>query len=400
MKKIWLITPNYPPEIGACAYRIAYLAEKLAAAGYQVEVIAPYPSYPEGKMAAHFKTKGWHEQIHINSNLSVFRYKTFICPTKNIALRFFVLLFNFWVLSFWLFFLKKKSRPAQIWLQSPPFPTAMGVALWANFWKIPYVLNLSDLYPQVLVDLEILKKEGFLHQILRRGEKKMYQQAIFCIGQSREILQQIRWLAPEKEAILYRTGVDVHFFRPKKRYDTTHKFKIVYAGLLGLVQGLAELIEAIDWEKNQVELHIYGGGLEKSKIKKLAQRFPAAIFCYPALPQKEIATILADYDAALISQKQYVYGTVPSKIYEALAVGLPILLCGVGEAADILEKTGTGLVSKPKHYEGLLQNIIKIKEMSPQMRKKMGRRGQKIAQKYFTKQKQWSRLYRYLKTKD
>jgi glycosyltransferase involved in cell wall biosynthesis len=375
---------------------MAYLSERLAAAGYSVEVIAPYPSYPLGKIAIDFRGKGSHERRDLKENLKLFRYKTLVFPTKSIILRILVLIFNFFILSFWLFFLKKKAKPTQIWLQSPPFPTVVGLALWANIWKIPYVLNLSDLYPQVLADLKILKKEQFLYRFLTQIEKKLYQNATFCIGQSREILEQVAKLAPQKDTILYRTGVTIKAFKPKKVYQIGSKFKIVYAGLLGLVQGLAELIEQIDFAKNDIELHIYGGGLEKKKIERLAKQFPTSIFLYPPMLQKEIATILNQYDAALISQKQYVYGTVPSKIYEALAVGLPILLCGTGEAADILQKTGTGLVSQPKDYQNLLKNITKLRNYSAEVRQKMGKRGRKVAARYFGKEKQWKRLSRYL----
>ncbi len=74
----------------------------------------------------------------------------------------------------------------------------------------------------------------------------------------------------------------------------------------------------------------------------------------------EVPQILAQHDVALIPQKANIYGTFPAKTYEAMAVGLPILFHGGEAGSKLVLDNQIGLVSKPKDWEKLKQNISEM----------------------------------------
>jgi len=176
---------------------------------------------------------------------------------------------------------------------------------------------------------------------------------------------------------------------PKETFEPKlQKLKIVYTGVLGIAHGLFNLCKSVNFEALDAELHIYGDGYEKKDIEQYISEYPnKGIYLHEPVTNQEIPNILAQYDAALIAQSTRIYGTVPSKMYEALAVGLPVLFHGAGEGAAIIEKVQAGFVSQPQSFDDLKQNIEKLKLLSSEQRQEMGRHGRELAIQDFNRQK-------------
>lgn len=421
MKQIAIFSPNYSPELGACASRIQHLAERLQKEGNQVTVYTTFPNYPTGSIFSDYRSLLSKKIIH-KENINGIKVIRFSFYPSNSSSSF-VRLFSMMTLAlswFFAFPALKKQRPDTILIQSPPLLPVFTVWILSQLIKLnaqkgyspSLILNLSDLYPRVLLDLGRINldkiKGHTIYNLLLNFEAFIYKKMDFIIGQSDEIVGYVKEIVPSIPVFLYRNGVDSQSFKVKENYKIKGRepIKLVYAGLLGVAQGILEVIENIDFEKVNAQLHLYGNGNERDSIEKFIQtKFlntgkKQTVFLYNAIPSKKIAQKLADYDAAIIIQKKQILGTVPSKIYEAMAAGLPILLLGSGESAFLITKYSLGVVIEStknqqrviNKYELLGQEIRKLKELSFEERQIFGKNGKRAAQYTFDKEIQFKNI--------
>lgn len=413
MKQIAIFSPNYSPEFGACASRIQYLAERLKKEGNEVRVYTTFPNYPTGSIFADYRKFIFRKLVHKETinGIKIIRFAFYPSNSSSSFVRIFSML-SLALSWFFAFPLLKKQRPDTILVQSPPLLPVFTVWVLSKLiakkgYSPSLILNLSDLYPRVLLDLDKIKGQT-IYNLLLNFEEFLYKKMNIIIGQSDEIVKYVQKIVPSIPTFLYRNGVDSEIFKVKENYKIEEKkpIKLVYAGLLGVAQGVLGVIENIDFEKLNAELHLYGDGNERIlienfiTIKNLYTKEKQTIFLYDAIPSKEIAQKLADYDAAIIIQKKQILGTVPSKIYEAMAAGLPILLCGSGESADLIQKYDLGIVvesiknqeTNSINYELLSREIRNLKRVPSEKRKIFGENGRTTAQTIFDKKIQFKNI--------
>jgi glycosyltransferase involved in cell wall biosynthesis len=375
---VLILSPNYPPEQGACASRIRYMAQGLAEAGYEVEVLTAMPNYPKGKIFRKFRNKLFFKQI--DDDVVVKRYLVYASHSAHLLPR----LLSMFSLSFAVLFhvfSAKKGKPSLVIAQSPPLLLALSAYWLSKVYKADFILNVSDLWPRALLDLGAIRK-GWGYKLASGVEQFLYRKAKLCIGQSKEILAHIEAHAPQTPSFLYRTGVDCELFMPQDRHTppVAYPFRMVYAGLLGIAQAILSICENVNFNELGTELHIYGDGYERKPLEKYLRKNPnLGIYLHDSVPHIQVPAILQGYDAVLVTQKNIVLGTVPSKIYEAMAMGLPILFCGGGEGAEIILENQVGLVSPPRDFNLLKNNILEIKKLSLGQKQEISARGRKVA---------------------
>ncbi|TAH18170.1 MAG: glycosyltransferase WbuB [Cytophagales bacterium] len=374
---VLIISPNYPPEQGACASRIRYMAQGLAKAGYRVEVLTAMPNYPKGKVFDTYRNKLFFRRL--DENVLVKHYPIYPSHSASILPR----LLGMFSLAFSVLFhvfSAKKSKPTLVIAQSPPLLLALSAYWLSVVYKAEFVLNISDLWPRALLDLGAIKK-GFIYGLVSKLEVFLYRKAKLCIGQSEEILSHIQAQAPAQPTFLYRTGVDCDFFQVITPQEIGNRpFKIVYAGLLGIAQGILSICKKLNFKELNAEMHIYGDGYERKLLATYLAKHPhLGIYLHDSVAYEQMPSVLLQYDAMLVTQKNIVYGTVPSKIYEAMSVGLPILFCGGGEGANIILENGVGLVSPPSNFDLLKENILEMTQMPLEEKKILGAKGRQFA---------------------
>ncbi len=437
LKQIAIFSPNYFPEFGACSSRIEYLAERLKKEGNQVTIYTTFPNYPTGSVFSEYRKFLSKKIIHKETinGIKVIRFSFYPSNSSSV----FVRLFSMTTLSLsWLFAfpLLKKQCPDIIFIQSPPLLPVFTVLILSKIlrkknYSPSLILNLSDLYPRVLLDLGKISlnkiKGQTIYNLLLSFEEFIYKKMNFIIGQSDEIINYVKTVVPSTPVFLYRNGVDSQSFKMKEDYKIKDKepIKLVYAGLLGIAQGVLKVLENVDLEKINAQLHLYGNGNERSlienfiKTKFISTGNKQTVFLHDAIASKQIAQKLANYDVAIIIQKKQILGTVPSKIYEAMAAGLPILLLGSGESANLIKKYNLGIVIQMKtpiislsdfehlfannrNLENEMQSLIKrnviefkiedLKKMSSKERQLFGENGKRAAQNIFDKEIQFKNI--------
>lgn len=219
------------------------------------------------------------------------------------------------------------------------------------------------------------------------------------MGQSEEIVSYISNHGGEKP-YLFRNGVDPSRFNIswKQSRNPNKPIKIIYAGLLGFAQGIADICRNIDFSKLNAEFHIYGAGGEKEEIKRIiSETNNKGIYYHGVVSRDELPAILLSSDMTLIPLVKNIFGAVPSKIYESMAAGLPIMFMGEGEGAKIIEENGLGLVAHAKDYEQLEKNILFASSHDEEILK-MSKNCIECAENMFNRPKQIMALNDFLKS--
>jgi len=365
--------------MGAPQNRLLELSRGFKDKRWDVSVVTAMPNYPKGKIFKEYAGKfSLKEDIQ---GIKIFRYWMYASiAAKSIPRIISMLSFSF--TSLFSFGFIKKFKPDFILTESPPLTLAFSGYLLSKFTGSKFIMNVSDVWPLSAKELGVIN-DGVLYKWLESFEKFLYRKSYLCSGQSEEIVAHIKQSGGER-VYLFRNGVDVRRFEIKEtKFSNKDIIKIIYAGLLGVAQGIYDLARNIDFKELNAELHIYGEGAEKVKLENyLSENQNKNIFLHKSVSREEIPEVLSGYYCTIIPLVNNIYGAVPSKIYEAMAAGLPVLFSGSGEGAKIIHDNKAGLVSGPKDYGSLKENIIKLRN-SVNLRNEMSVRGRKLAEERF-----------------
>ncbi|MAZ73168.1 MAG: glycosyltransferase WbuB [Flavobacteriaceae bacterium] len=351
-KSILLVSNYYPPEQGAAANRIQVLAQALRDDGYVVQVVCPLPNYPSGTVFSSFKGKMYTKTVE--NGIIVHRLWLWPSKSSNKFVRL-VSMLSF-AKSLALFFILKRI-PKLVFIQYSPVFVGFTAVFWSRLFGKKIILNVSDLWPLAGLEMGLLNK-GFYYSILEKMETFCYRKADLILGQSEEILHHIKSKKVQKPTFLYRNFPD---FTPDEVLSKTplQPVKIVYAGLLGVAQGLSEIFSKITIPED-VEFHIYGEGPEVEKITRLNS---SKISYHGAVTRSQLHQELRQFDIAFIPLVRRIYGSVPSKIFEYTRLGLPLLYMAGGEGGELVQQNSLGWVIEVQDFvelQNFLENLTPI----------------------------------------
>jgi len=354
MEKILIVSNYYPPEKGAAANRIEQLAIKLQEHQYEVSVVCPLPNYPKGQIFPNYKNRFFvNEKLQ---NIQVSRLWIFPSISKNIFKRILSILSFSAGLFFYLMF---KKTPEKVVVQSPPLLLSFISVIVLSFKRKKIILNVSDLWPMAAIELNALKTGSFSHKVSLFMEKIIYRKATLILGQSDEIITHIKTIFPEKPCYLYRNFPDHQLENFEIQANAKPVKKMFYAGLLGVAQGVLEVCEKMDVQNLNIEFHIFGDGAEKIQIENYIKIHPEKkIVFHGMLERNDLIARLSSFDIALVPLKTRIYGSVPSKIFEYSALGIPILYFGGGEGEIIVNENKLGWVVPVEDF-GTLNDVLK-----------------------------------------
>ena len=340
-----IITSYFPPEIGAASNRIYHLAEGLKN-DYDVSVVTPLPNYPTGKIFKDYKGKF---RLKTKENgIKINRLWIYASVSKNKFLRLIAMLsYSFSLIWFFMW----HKIPDKIVIQSPPLLVSFTCMFFLRSKKRKLILNVSDLWPSAGLELGALK-DGFAYKMLKKLEAFNYKKADLILGQSNEILTHVKTITTKPELFLYRNFPEIELPKLTESAASNGKIKMVYAGLLGVAQGIFKLCEEIDYET--IEFHIYGSGAEEEAIKGLIDsKKGIPLYFHGRVNRDELHKVLLNYDLTIIPLLNRIYGSVPSKIFEYAKLGLPMLYFGGGEGETVIEENKLGWIANEGDYDHL-----------------------------------------------
>lgn len=359
--KILLVSFYFAPELGAAPSRITNMANGFKSKGDDVDILTCLPNYPKGRIFEGYRGRLYKKESRHGCH--VYRYWTYATVSKNPVLR------GISMISFaamiWLFAFRRRLIKSydRIIIQSPPLPVAASaMALFKGLYKKKTILNVSDLWPLSAVELGAMREGSMMHWIFSGLERFNYRKADAILGQSDEILRYVSTFNSAGKLFLYRNLQKYDISIDHRMRNTP--MKIVYAGLLGVAQNLLGIVKNVDFKALGVELHLYGGGNQTPEIENHIAENDCNVYYHGYVEKEKMTEELAKYDASIIPLAVRIRGAVPSKIFDILPMGIPILFCGGGEGAEIVKEYEIGLISAPGDYETLQANIDHLSAMS------------------------------------
>ena len=387
--RLLIFTQHFPPETMATGRRACDLAETLASRGHRVTVIAGRPSHPSS-LRLRFCRQAAREE-NAAAGYRILRVPVFRSRDPGILRRF--LTYSTFMLSaacwgIW------QPRPDAV-LAVSPLPTGLA-ALPAHWWhRAPLVFDLQDIWPDSALAVGLLHGSCSMG-LLRRLEQFFYRRCakvvVITEGFKRYLLNV--GLPRSRVAVLHN-GVQWQSFvgvKPKeelrKSLRLDGKFVVGYVGNIGLAQGLATLLRAAEQLRDEpVAFVLVGEGTDKRRLLDLVRaRALANVRFLAGVPRDQVFPILATCDALLlILRKDPLFEiTIPSKLYEYMAAGKPILCSVGGEAAELVTATGCGLPVTPSDGTALAASVRRLMA-EPQWRRALGEAGVRSAQALFSR---------------
>ncbi|MBT4933447.1 MAG: glycosyltransferase family 4 protein [Rhodospirillaceae bacterium] len=366
--KILFLSENFPPESNAAATRVYERACYWAEWGHQVTVITSVPNFPEGKLFAGFENK-W-KQVETMSGIRVVRVKTYIAANRGVAHR--TLDFLSFMATGFLAALKEQ-RPDVIAATSPQFFTA--VAGWAASATrgVPFVFELGDLWPASISAVGAMKK-SFALGLVEKLELFLYRRsaAIAALTGSFKDNLVSRGIDADKISVVIN-GVDLSRYAPRPQ-DTAladewgfkGKFVAGYIGTHGMAHALGNVLDAAERLKDNdtIRFLLAGAGAERDALMADAtSRGLNNVVFMPRQPKETMPAVWSLCDVALVHLKNspVFAGVIPSKIFEAEAMGLPLLLAAPeGEASSIVLSEKAGLHVEPEDPDALAAAVRQL----------------------------------------
>lgn len=382
--------------MGAPQARLSELGERLIDLGWEVEALTALPNYPAGRVFPGYPRKAMAETV---GRIRTVRVP--LLPSQRGFARRLACYFSF-AGSAAFHGPRLCARPDLLFVESPPLFIGFAARRLARRWRCPYVLNVSDLWPQSAIEMGVVKP-GLATRLAERLELSLYRNAAGVTGQSEEIV----------ESVAARSGAPVEVItngvEPGRFGQTDEAAReligpepgpvFLYAGLLGLAQGLDQILDAAARLPPEVpgRCVLVGEGPVRRRLQERVDREGIGrVRLVPAQPRERIPALLAAADVAVASLGLRLQGAVPSKIYEAMASAKPLLLIAEGEAARRVERAGCGLAVRPGDLEGVREAWMRL-ATDPGLRARLGAAGRRAAETEYDRARIAERLDGFLR---
>jgi len=348
---ILFLTENFPPETNAAATRVYERALYWVKWGHRVTVLTSAPNFPHGRLFPGWENR-WR-QIEQRDGIRVVRVKTYIAANEGFARR--TLDFVSFMASAWVAGLLER-RPDVVVATSPQFFAAIGGWALAAAVRRPFVFELGDLWPRSITAVGAMADSPVI-RALEAVELFLYRRSAAVAALTHAFKADLvgRGIPAEKIAVVIN-GVDLPRYAPRPRdadlaaaWGLTGKFVVGYVGTHGMAHGLVNVLDAAEATRGDPTLRFLfvGAGAERQMLKDEAarRRLDNVVFADPQ-PKEMMPRVWSVCDAALVHLKDSpaFAEVIPSKIFEAMGMGLPILLVSPeGEASRIVLDDGAGI---------------------------------------------------------
>jgi len=260
----------------------------------------------------------------------------------------------------------------------------------SKFFKVPFVMEVRDLWPQTLIDMGISKWHPFII-LLGILEKFLYKQAKRIITLLPKAKDYITSLGVSEDKIVWiPNGVYINRFSSNRlKNKNTKKFIVTYAGAIGKANNLDVLIKAAKILKDvsDIEFIIVGDGPERRRLeKKVFELGLNNVQFKGSVSKNEVLFYLCNSDILYFNLKKspvFKYGISSNKLFDYLASGKPVIFAASAGNNPVADARA-GITVPPENPEALAEAILKLYRMPKEERQEMGERGRKYVEKYYS----------------
>lgn len=363
MKILIQMGDSYPDE-SPCAKRMRTFYDVLTAKGHEVIVLAPradHTVYDVGKQTA-------------EGSKGVVYCKTVKLKKKTVIYRF----LNSYVFAVNSYKRAKSIKDVDVVISTcpPPLINYYGYKI-AKYHKAKLVYDVRDIWPDVAWEMGSFSKSSPYSRVFAIIRNFMLKHADMTIavspGKVKKLSKYYSKLVPGGNPNVYEitNGLDEDFLTNKEnpevvqRYHLDDRFSAVYIGNIGLAQGLQQLLEVAKKSKEKgykAHFLLFGSGAQETALKKYKEDNGLDnVEFLGRIPNSDIFTVLRHSKISFVSLvNENLRDSVPTKMFEALGAGCPVLLAACGDSAAILNKTGFGIAVRPNKSDELWDAFEKM----------------------------------------
>lgn len=363
------------------------LAKHLAARGYDIKVLTSFPQYPIGRIYPGYRMRPWQRETI--DGIPILRLPIYPSHDTNAIRR---------ILTYLSFAFTASTLGATligsadlVYLYDPPPTNGLASLMLKTFRGTPIVHDIADMWPETVVESGMVRNEHIkkiMSSLISAWCRFLYRQADVVTVLSPGFKQLLinRGVPADKVRVIYNWA-DEATFQPldpdpklARELGFEGRFNIVYAGNLGVYQGLETVIKAAALIKGhqRIQVVIVGIGPKQEELKNLASELGATNVLFLGRRQyEEMPKINSLADVLLIHLKDHPFlrATIPGKTQVSLASGRPILMAVRGDAAEIVRNAEAGLICEPDEPSEMARVMVKMSAMSKAELENMGARG-------------------------
>lgn len=398
MQILW-VAQWFPPDLGALPARITEMANVWVEEGHDVTVLTAFPHHPLGEVPARYR--GRAVVIEQWGKVRVIRCWLLALPNRRMWQRTICQL-SFGVtallLGFW-----RTGRPDVVLVSSPPFFTIPAAWLMARLRRRPFVFEVRDLWPAVFVEMGVMKR-GLAYRILETMERFFYRVADRVVVVTRAFREDLAARGVDRgkiEVIPNGADLDIYAREVEPRYRQvlggTDKILVTFVGTHGVATGLDQILDAAELLRDdpRFAFAFVGEGAERDRLMAAARdRNLANVTFHHAVAKEDVPYVYASSDICIVCLKAvpFLEKFIPSKIFEIIVSGRPVIAALAGEAAEIVREAGH-IVVAPGDAEAIARELRGLAGDEERVAE-MVRRGRAYVAEHFDRRKLAGRYLR------
>jgi putative colanic acid biosynthesis glycosyltransferase WcaI len=389
---ILYVSQYFPPEMGAPAARVWELSREWVRVNHRVTVITGFPNHPTGQIPPEYRRRLFQRERR--DGIDVVRTWLYAAPNRG-KLRRMCNYLSFPISALALGVPSIGTCDVVIGTSPQLLVGVAGLAA-AAIKRRPFVFEVRDLWPDSITAVEGLSSRVVIGA-LRRIEESLYRRAdrIVVVARStRRIISQ-RGFDATKIAVV-PNGVDLDFFRPgppndeiRRRFVPEGGFLVSYIGTHGMAHGLETVLSAAEMLASERRYHflLVGEGAEKDKLVAIVrERRIENVTLLAQQPRASLPEFYRASDLCLVPlrRNELFRSVLPSKMFEIMGCGRPILLGVEGEARELLQESGAGLAVQPESATALRDAIMRLASR-PDEARGMGEHGRSFVEAHYSR---------------
>lgn len=346
---VLLYSDEYYPTPQACSYRMEVFADVLAAHGHHVTVLASAVNRNNGAVSTRPERILYAPAVRMRKKTALMRLLNHISFALSSV------------------FVSLRTGPADVVLcTSPPLLPSMAGWAIARMKGAKLVFDVRDIWPDIAVEMGSLSEGGLIDRAFRWTADFLYRRADLVTtvsqGKAARLSARVEAICPSggKKVVLVPNGFDRRVENGNidpaivQAYELDDAFTCVYIGNIGVAQGMGQILD-LAAKRPDVRFLLFGKGAEREMLEQQAdsRKLSNVRFC-GVLPHEQVYTVLKKAKISLIPLKSAaMQDSVPTKVYEALGLGCPVLLIAEGDAVEIVRASGLGRCVSPDEPEKL-----------------------------------------------
>jgi colanic acid biosynthesis glycosyl transferase WcaI len=390
--RILLLSTYFRPESATNAILMTLISEELTRQGHQVTVITGMPHYDNNSVWPEYRGKLWKREQH--GEIRIHRVYLYVPSKKTSMVGRLLNYLSFNVTSTLAGLLV--GRHDVLLVPSPPLTNGVTGWLLSRLHRIPFIYNVQDIYPDVAVRLGVLKSPRVI-RLFERMELFVYRKAkaVSVISDSFQRNLARKGMPTEKIRII-PNFIDTDFVKPLPRcnafsqeHQLNDRFVVLFAGNVGLSQGLESVIDAAHRLQHipEIQFLIVGNGSSKAAlIERAAQLGLQNVLFLPLQPYDRVPELYSAADVCLIPLRRgLTEDSVPSKLFSIMGVARPVI-ASVDRESDtykVIAEAGCGLCTGAEEPQELADAVLTLYHDRTQALE-MGRRGRAYVEQHYT----------------